>query len=108
MLVLEDGGGIYTQGRTGESLRDGELVADNVIENQVSSGPMLYTDYGSAMITLRGNVAFGMNYEGWGSRHKDYYDGCLGHYGRGRTLQDNLKDAGFAPAVDPKTKQEQN
>lgn len=78
MLVLSDGGGIYTQGRTGKTLADGETVADNVVTNQISTGHMLYTDNGSAMITVRGNVGFGTNFDNWGSRHKDYYDGGTG------------------------------
>ncbi|HET9101277.1 MAG TPA: hypothetical protein VFN62_12850, partial [Acidobacteriaceae bacterium] len=75
MLVLADGGGIYTQGLTGMSLADGEKVTGNVVYNQFSSGHEIYTDNGSSMITVRGNVMFNANHDNWGSRHHDYYDG---------------------------------
>jgi hypothetical protein len=75
MLILSDGGGIYTQGRTGDTLADGEVVSGNVVHDQFSSGHALYTDNGSAMITVRDNVIFHANFDNWGSRHKDYYDG---------------------------------
>ncbi len=75
MLVLSDGGGIYTQGRTGKDIGDGEKVLNNVIYNQWSSGHGIYTDNGSAMITIRKNVIFNTNHDNWNSRHRDYYDG---------------------------------
>jgi hypothetical protein len=78
MIDLSDGGGIYTQGRTGETLADGERVEGNVIDDQFSSGHGIYTDNGSAMITVRDNVIFNTNHDNWGSRHKDYYDGAKG------------------------------
>ena len=78
MLVLADGGGIYTQGRTGKSLADGERVAGNVIYNQYSSGHGIYTDNGSSMITIDGNVMFHTNHANWGVRHRDFYDGLDG------------------------------
>jgi hypothetical protein len=78
MQDLSDGGGIYTQGRTGETLADGERVAGNVVEDQFSSGHAIYTDNGSAMITVADNVMFNTNHDNWGSRHKDYYDGATG------------------------------
>lgn len=78
MLDLSDGGGIYTQGRTGETIADGERVEANVVDDQWGSGHAIYTDNGSAMITVRGNVMFNTNHDNWGSRHKDYYDGGKG------------------------------
>lgn len=75
MLVLADGGGIYTQGLTGPNLAAGEQVTGNVIRDQFSSGHAIYTDNGSSMITVRGNVIFHTNMDNWGSRHHDYYDG---------------------------------
>ena len=78
MLDLSDGGGIYTQGRTGEALADGERVEGNVVDEQWGSGHAIYTDNGSAMITVRNNVMFNTNHDNWGSRHKDYYDGGKG------------------------------
>lgn len=74
MLVLSDGGGIYTQGRTGETLADGEQVTGNVIYDQYSSGHAIYTDNGSSMITVNGNVMFHTDHDNWGSRHRDWYD----------------------------------
>ena len=75
MLVLSDGGGIYTQGRTGKTLEDGEKVTGNVVHDQWSSGHGIYTDNGSSMITVGHNVMFHTNHDNWGSRHHDYYDG---------------------------------
>ncbi|MBV8832404.1 MAG: right-handed parallel beta-helix repeat-containing protein [Acidobacteriaceae bacterium] len=78
MLVLSDGGGIYTQGLTGPSLEKGELVAGNVVRDQFSTGHGIYTDNGSCNITVRGNLIFNTNFDNWGSRHKNYYDGHKG------------------------------
>jgi len=78
MLKLSDGGGIYTQGRTGTSLADGEIVQNNVVADQFSSGHAIYTDNGSSMITVRSNVIFNTDMDNWGSRHKSYYDGANG------------------------------
>jgi len=89
MLILSDGGGIYTQGRTGETLADGERVEGNVVDDQFSSGHALYTDNGSAMITVRGNVTFNTNMDNWGSRHKDYYDGGKGDENDPLAILDN-------------------
>ncbi|HKR28089.1 MAG TPA: right-handed parallel beta-helix repeat-containing protein, partial [Acidobacteriaceae bacterium] len=75
MIDLSDGGGIYTQGITGTDLAHGEKVRGNVVYNQFSSGHEIYTDNGSAMITISGNVMFNTNHDNWGSRHRDYYDG---------------------------------
>jgi Right handed beta helix region len=75
MLVLADGGGIYTQGITGKNLEEGEKVTGNVIHDQFASGHAIYTDNGSCNITVSGNVIFQTNFDNWGSRHADYYDG---------------------------------
>ena len=74
MLVLADGGGIYTQGLTGPDLAGGERVEGNLVYDQFSSGHAIYTDNGSSMITVRGNVMFHTNMDNWGSRHHDYYN----------------------------------
>jgi hypothetical protein len=89
MLDLSDGGGIYTQGRTGETIADGERVQGNVVYDQFSSGHAIYTDNGSAMITVRGNVMFNTNHDNWGSRHKDYYDGGTGDNFDPLAIEDN-------------------
>ena len=78
MLLLTDGGGIYTQGRTGPTLAEGEKVTGNVVRDQLGSGHALYTDNGSCNITVEGNVMFRTNHDNWGSRHGDYYDGIGG------------------------------
>lgn len=75
MLVLADGGGIYTQGITGHDLADGEKVTGNVIYNQYGSGHQIYSDNGSSMMTISGNVMFNANHDNWGARHKNYYGG---------------------------------
>ncbi len=75
MIVLSDGGGIYTQGLTGKDLSDGEKVTGNVVYNQYSSGHQIYSDNGSSMMTISGNVMFNTNHDNWGSRHHNYYDG---------------------------------
>ena len=102
MLKLSDGGGIYTQGRTGLSLADGERVEGNVIDAQFSSGHGIYTDNGSAMITVRGNVIFNTNHDNWGSRHKDYYDGAKGDDNDPLAIEDNWWQQGD---TDSNTKQ---
>ena len=89
MLVLSDGGGIYTQGRTGRDLTDGERVTGNVIYNQYSSGHGIYTDNGSAMITISGNVVFHTNHDNINSRHRDYYDGQKGENFNPLVISDN-------------------
>jgi hypothetical protein len=78
MLVLADGGGIYTQGLTGPDLARGEKVTGNVITDQLGSGHGIYTDNGSCNITVSGNVMFHLNHDNWGSRHADYYNGADG------------------------------
>jgi hypothetical protein len=78
MLVLSDGGGIYTQGLTGKSLADGERVTGNVIHDQYSSGHAIYSDNGSSMMTISGNVMFHTDHDNWGSRHRNWYDDNAG------------------------------
>jgi hypothetical protein len=73
MLVLSDGGGIYTQGLTGTSLADGERVSGNVVYDQYSSGHAIYSDNGSSMMTISGNVMFHTDHDNWGSRHRNWY-----------------------------------
>ena len=96
MLVLSDGGGIYTQGRTGQSLADGEQVSGNVIYDQYSSGHGIYTDNGSSMITVNGNVMFHTNHDNWGSRHRDWYDGHDGKNYDPLLIKDNYWQQGDA------------
>lgn len=78
LLLLADGGGIYTQGLTGPSLKDGEKVTGNVVRDQYSSGHAIYSDNGSANMTITGNVMFHTNFDNWGTAHANYYDGNNG------------------------------
>jgi hypothetical protein len=89
MLVLSDGGGIYTQGRTGKDLANGEKITGNVIRDQYSSGHGIYTDNGSAMITIRNNVVFHTEHDNINSRHRDYYDGQHGENFNPLDISDN-------------------
>jgi hypothetical protein len=74
MLMLDDGGGIYTQGITGSSLTDGEKVIGNVIHDQWGLGKNVYTDNGCTYETIDGNVLYHAAYANVGSRHTDYRD----------------------------------
>lgn len=96
MIDLSDGGGIYTQGLTGTSLKDGERVTGNVVYDQYSSGHEIYTDNGSSMITVSGNVMFNTNHDNWGSRHRDYYDGQSGENYDPLLIADNYWQQGDA------------
>jgi hypothetical protein len=99
MIDLSDGGGIYTQGLTGKDLADGEKVIGNVIYDQFSSGHAIYSDNGSSMMTIAGNVMFNTDHDNWGSRHRDYYDGPDGAKQDGSnfdplTIEDNYWQQG--------------
>lgn len=74
MLMLDDGGGIYTQGITGSSLDDGEKVTGNVIHDQWGLGKGVYTDNGNTYQTNRGNVIYRVAYADIGTVHVDYRD----------------------------------
>ncbi len=94
MLVLADGGGIYTQGLTGPSLDLGEKVASNVINRQFGSGHAIYTDNGSCNITVSDNVVVDTNFDNWGSRHKNYYNGADGKENDPLIIQNNYWQQG--------------
>jgi hypothetical protein len=98
MLVLADGGGIYTQGLTGPDLAHGERVTGNVVTEQFGSGHGIYTDNGSCNITVAGNVMFHLNFDNWGSRHKDYYNGADGSANDPLDILDNYWQQGGADA----------
>jgi hypothetical protein len=89
MLVLADGGGIYTQGLTGPDIARGEKVTGNVITDQLGSGHGIYTDNGSCNITVAGNVMFHLNHDNWGSRHANYYNGADGKTRDPLAIEDN-------------------
>jgi hypothetical protein len=74
MQLLDDGGGVYTQGITGSSLTDGEQVAGNVIHDQLGLGKNVYTDNGCTFETVQGNVLYHAAYANVASRHTDYRD----------------------------------
>jgi hypothetical protein len=96
MLVLSDGGGIYTQGLTGKDLAGGEKVTGNVIYDQYSSGHEIYSDNGASMMTIQGNVMFNTNHDNWGSRHRNYYDDHDGKDFDPLTIADNYWQQGDA------------
>lgn len=96
MIDLSDGGGIYTQGLTGKTLADGEKITGNVIYNQFSSGHEIYTDNGSSMITVSGNVMFNTDHDNWGSRHHDYYNGQDGRNYDPLAIENNYWQQGDA------------
>ncbi|MEY9964619.1 hypothetical protein ABIA33_002661 [Streptacidiphilus sp. MAP12-16] len=73
MSVLGDGGAIYTNGITGSSLATGEHLTGNVVHDQISAkGHGLYTDNGSAFITIGGNAEYAVAANVWGSNHVNY------------------------------------
>jgi hypothetical protein len=74
MQMLDDGGGVYTQGLTGTSLADGEKVTGNVIHDQWGLGKNVYTDNGCTYETVEGNVLYNASYANVASRHTDYRD----------------------------------
>jgi len=74
MQLLDDGGGVYTQGITGSSLADGEKVTGNVIFDQAGLGKNVYTDNGCTYETIAGNVLYHAAYANVASRHTDYRD----------------------------------
>ncbi|MGW1622750.1 right-handed parallel beta-helix repeat-containing protein [Streptomyces sp. NPDC002172] len=74
MQMLDDGGGIYTQGLTGTSMTDGEKVTGNVIHDQWGLGKNVYTDNGCTYETVEGNVLYNASYANVASRHTDYRD----------------------------------
>lgn len=74
MLMLDDGGGVYTQGITGTSLDTGEKVTGNVIHDQIGLGKNVYTDNGDTYETIKGNVLYNAAYANVASRHTDYRD----------------------------------
>jgi Fibronectin type III domain len=94
MQLLADGGAIYTQGLTGPSLADGEKIIGNVIYNQLGSGHGIYTDNGCNNVTARSNVIFNVNFDDWGSRHRDYYDDHRGKVYDAFDFEDNYWQQG--------------
>ena len=74
MRLLDDGGGVYTQGITGPSLADGEKVTGNDIHDQWGLGKNVYTDNGCTNETISGNVLYNAAYANVASRHTDYRD----------------------------------
>lgn len=60
LMVLWDGGAIYTVGQQGATAADGELIAGNVASDKrrLAGGNTFYTDGGSRYVTLKGNVSF--------------------------------------------------
>ena len=94
MLLLADGGAIYTQGLTGSSMANGERVEGNVIYNQYGTGHAIYSDNGSSMMTIRSNAMFHTNYDNWGSRHRSYYDDDRGKVNDPLLVENNYWEQG--------------
>jgi parallel beta helix pectate lyase-like protein len=82
MMLLNDGGGIYTQGRTGSSLGNGEKVTGNVIHDQIGKGRAVYTDNGCTFESILGNAMYnlGTGSVAWASKHHDYSTGATTTY----------------------------
>jgi hypothetical protein len=74
LQMLDDGGGVYTQGITGSSLDNGEKVVGNVIHDQLGLGKNVYTDNGDTYETVKDNVLYHAAYANVASRHTDYRD----------------------------------
>jgi hypothetical protein len=74
MSLLGDGGAIYTNGITGDSLANGEHVTGNVIHDQqnTTGGHVLYTDNGASYVTITGNAEWNIHVTPWGSNHVNY------------------------------------
>ncbi len=96
LQILADGGGIYTQGITGPDLAGGEQVIGNVVRAQYGSGHAIYSDNGSCNMTVAGNVMLQANFDDWGARHKDYYDGGKGDAYDPLAVRDNWWQQGDA------------
>ena len=88
MLVLADGGAIYTQGITGPDLANGEKVTGNVIFDQFGSGHAIYTDNGSCNVSVTSNVIFHANFDDSGSRDCDPVD-IENNYSQQGTIRGN-------------------
>jgi hypothetical protein len=94
LLLLADGGGIYTQGLTGPDLPHGQKVIGNVVRDQYGSGHAIYSDNGSSNMTIRGNVIFNTNFDNWGTAHANYYDNSGGKTRDPFIIQDNYWQQG--------------
>ncbi len=82
MQLLNDGGGIYTQGLTGTSLANGEKVTGNVIHDQKGKGRAVYTDNGCTFESIIGNAMYNLAPNGvaWASKHHNYLPGATTTY----------------------------
>jgi Fibronectin type III domain len=94
MQLLADGGAIYTQGLTGPSLAEGEKIIGNVICNQLGSGHGIYTDNGCNNVTAKSNIIVNVNFDDWGSRHRNFYDGHHGEADDAFDFEDNFWQQG--------------
>src|SRR6266536_131647 len=77
MTLLNDGGGIYTQGRTGSSFSNGERITGNVLHDQKNpkGGHVVYTDNGAAYISIIGNAMYNSQVNSEGHDHNDTTSG---------------------------------
>jgi hypothetical protein len=73
LTLLGDGGGIYTQGRTGSSFSTGERITGNVLHDQKNpkGGHVVYTDNGAAYLSILGNAMYNSLVNSEGHDHND-------------------------------------
>ena len=92
MQVVSDGGAVYTQGITGTSLDNGEMVTGNVVHDQLDWSEALKSDDGATYVTDSNNVLYNNAYD-WGNYHADTNgDGPAWDAG---VVEDNYWQQGF-------------
>jgi hypothetical protein len=79
MEVVADGGGIYTQGILGTSLKTGLQVTGNVVHDQLDWGGALKGDDGTTYVTYQKNVLYNNIYD-WSALHDDFRKNATTHY----------------------------
>jgi hypothetical protein len=82
MQTLSDGGGVYTQGITGNSMANGEKVIGNAIHDELGYGEGIKSDDNATYVTYRDNALWNNSGYDSGVLHWDYRKGCRSAYGR--------------------------
>jgi len=75
MQLLSDGGGIYTQGITGDSWATGEHVTGNIVHDELDWSRALQSDDGASWDTYSDNVLYNNDYD-WGVNHINHTQDC--------------------------------